>query len=203
MTNEALVKDLEYATRIARAADEAPLIGGSIGLMWTGLATLALIVHGAIYAQWIPIDVSLTGLVWLAYGVVGTLLSVWIGRGFAAKSGSRSLANRVAEACWVSTGIMTTAIAVTTVLAFVLGKVDMLAFNFIVPFAFALAAASYSTIARLTGYGYLKFAAVTSGVSATITLFMVREPSMYFVAGLLLLISGVIPSLIELRKANA
>ncbi|MGB6229051.1 MAG: hypothetical protein WBF53_02860 [Litorimonas sp.] len=194
------MRDLEYATQIARKAENSPLIGGPIGLMWTSLATLALLIHGAILAQWISVDASLTGLVWLVYGVVGTGLSVMLSRRFTAVYGTRSLANRVAEACWVSMGVMTALIAVTTVVAFMLRRVDMLAFNFIVPFAFALSAAAYGVLARLTGYGYLKYAAIASGLSTAVTLFLVREPSMYFVAGLLLFLSGVIPSIIELRR---
>jgi hypothetical protein len=203
MTNEALLKDLEYATQIARRADDAPLIGGSIGLMWTSLATLTLMLHGAILAQWIAVDVGYTGLLWLIYGVLGTALSVFLGRRLNARSGSRSLANRVAEACWVSMGIMTAAVTITIVVAFMTGKVGMQGFNFIVPVAFALSTTSYSVIARLTGYGYLRYAAIASGISTTVTLLMVQEPAMYFVAGVLLLISGVIPSIIELRKADA
>jgi hypothetical protein len=203
MTNETLIKDLEYATDIARRAEQTPLIGGPIGLMWTSLATIALMAHGAILAGWVGVGPAMAGLVWLVYGIVGTVLSVILGRRFTRTPGSSSLANRVAEASWMSMGLLITVVAVTTVAAFMSGRVELLAFNFIVPIAFALSAASYGTLAKLTGYGYLTFAAVASALSASVTLFIVTEPSMYFVAGILLILSGVIPSVIELRKAGA
>lgn len=203
MTNEALISDLEYATDIAKRAEATPLIGGSIGLMWTCLATIALMIHGAILAGWTGLDTSLAGLVWLFYGLLGTLFSVILGRRLSSKPGSRSLANRVSEACWLSMGLMVTVIAITTVVAFMTGRVEVVAFNFIVPSAFSLSAVAYGVIARLTGYGYLKYASVASGLSAAITLYMVQDPSMYFVAGVLLILSGVIPSNIEVRNGAA
>lgn len=203
MTNEALISDLEYATDIARRAEASPVIGGSIGLMWTCLATISLMIHGAILSGWIGSDTSLAGLVWLIYGVVGALLSVLLGRRLSQKIGSRSLANRVSEACWSSMGIMVAIIAVTTVIAFMTGRVEVVAFNFIVPFAFSQAATAYGVIARLTGYGYLKYAAIASAVSACITLYIVEDPAMYFFAGVFLILSGVIPSIIEVRKGAA
>lgn len=201
--HETLIKDLEYATEIAKRADNAPLIGGPIGLMWTGLATVALMAHGAILARWVDVPVSMSGLVWAVYGLVGTALTILMARRLVGMPGHRTFANRVADACWFAVGIAITIVAITTVVAFMSGEVGMSAFNFIVPTAFALSAVAYTVLARLTRHGYLRFAAAASLASTSITLFIVNEPAMYFVAGVLLIISGVVPSLIEIRKAAA
>lgn len=202
MTNETLLQDLENASRIAREAEAAPLLGGSIGLMWTSLATVALMAHGAVLAGWINIPVSMTGLIWAAYGIVGIILSVIIGRGLASKPGSHSFANRAAEGAWQAGAIMIATFAITLTVAMTMGKIETVDFNFIPPAAFAISAVINGMLAKLTGYGYLKFGAVMSGVATAVTLIMVRQPEMYFVAGALLILSGVIPSFIENRRAN-
>jgi hypothetical protein len=202
MTNETLLKDLENASRIAREAEAAPLLGGSIGLMWASLATIALMAHGAVLAGWINIPVSMTGLIWATYGIVGTILSVILARKIASKPGSHSLANRAAEGAWTAGGIMIATFAITLAIAMTMGKIEIVDFNFIPPAAFAISAVINAMLAKLTGYGYLKFGAIMSGVATAVTLLMVRQPEMYFVAGALLVLSGVIPSFIENRRAN-
>lgn len=202
MTNETLLKDLENASRIAREAEAAPLLGGSIGLMWASLATVALMAHGAVLAGWINIAVSMTGLIWAVYGIVGTFLSVILGRKISSKPGSHSFANRSAEGAWTAGGIMIATFAISLVVAMTMGKIEVVDFNFIPPAAFAISAVINGMLAKLTDYGYLKFGAIMSGVATAVTLIMVRQPEMYFVAGALLVLSGVIPSFIENRRAN-
>lgn len=202
MTNKTLLQDLENASRIAREAEAAPLLGGSIGLMWASLATVALMAHGAILAGWINIEVSMTGLIWAAYGIIGTLLSVILGRKISSKPGSHSFANRAAEGAWTAGGIMIATFAISLVVAMTMGKIEVVDFNFIPPAAFAISAVINGMLAKLTDYGYLKFGAIMSGVATAVTLIMVRQPEMYFVAGALLVLSGVIPSFIENRRAN-
>lgn len=202
MTNQTLLQDLENASRIAREAEAAPLLGGSIGLMWASLATVALMAHGAVLAGWINIPVAMTGLIWATYGIIGTILSVVLGRGLASKPGCHSLANRAAEGAWQAGGIMIATFALSLVVGIMIGKTELVDFNYIPPAAFAITAVINGMLAKLTGYGYLKFGAVMSGVATAVTLIMVRQPEMYFVAGALLILSGVIPSFIENRRAN-
>ena len=202
MTNETLLRDLENASRIAREGEAVPLLGGAIGLMWTGLATIALMAHGAVLAGWINIPVSMAGLIWATYGIVGTIFSVILGRKIASKPGSHSLANRVAESAWTASGIMIATFAITLAVAMTMGKIEIMDFNFIPPAAFAISAVVNAMLAKITGHTYLKFGAIMSGVATAVTLLMVRQPEMYFVAGALLIVSGVIPSFIENRRAH-
>ncbi|MGJ8559725.1 MAG: hypothetical protein ACSHX3_05775 [Litorimonas sp.] len=202
MTNDTLMQDLADASRIAREGETTPLLGGPVGLMWASLTTIALITHGAVLAGWIDIPVSMTGLIWVTQGVLGTILTVILSRRLSTKPGCHSFANRAAEGAWVSGAIMIATFAISLVVASFMGRTEVVDFNFIVPAAFAISAVINGLLARLTGYGYLKFGAIMSGVATTVTLIMVRQPEMYFVAGALLIVSGVIPSLIENRRAH-
>ena len=198
-----LAQDLDYALDLARAGREAPLLGGPIGLMWTGLATVALTLHGLALVGVLRIPEPMLGLIWLAYGVVGTALSYGLGKRFANTPGARTFANRVSEATWTASGILIAAIAVSAVVAFSLGLFrDYTVFAFIVPFAFGVSSVSNAVLARITGHGYLKFAAWGAGVATVVTLMMATQPAMYLVAAAGVLVSGVIPSWIELRKAR-
>ena len=198
-----LIRDIEDAVAIARAGRHTPLLGGEIGLMWSALATVALTAHGVVVMGWTGIPEPLVGLIWLAYGILGTILMLILGKSVSKKPGVNSALNQASAGTWVSMSLMVGTIAITIAVAFALNLVPRMAFNFIVPAAFALAAVSYGVLARLAGLGYLRFAAIASGISTSITLFMLTDPLMYFVAGGLLFISGVIPSFIELRRGAA
>lgn len=202
MANETLIQDLENASRIAREAETAPLLGGPIGLMWASITTVALMTHGSVLAGWVDIPVSMTGLIWATQGIVGTILSIILGRRISTQSGCHSFANRAAEGAWTAGGIMIATFAISLVVAMFMGKIEVVDFNFIPPAAFAISAVINGMLAKLTGYGYLKFGAVMSGVATAVTLLMVRQPEMYFVAGGLLIFSGVIPAFIENRRAQ-
>lgn len=202
MTSDTLMQDLADATRIAREGEQAPLLGGPVGLMWAILTTIALMTHGAVLAGWIDIPVQMTGLIWATQGIVGTILTLILSRRISTKTGCHSFANRAAEGAWHSGGIMIATFAISLVVASFMGRTEIVDFNFIVPAAFAISAVINGLLAKLTGHGYLKFGAIMSGVATTVTLIMVREPEMYFVAGALLIVSGVIPSLVENRRAN-
>lgn len=202
MENETLLKDLENASRIAREGESAPLLGGPIGLMWAILTTVALMTHGAVLAGWIDIPISMAGLIWATQGILGVILTGILGRRISKKPGCHSFANRAAEGAWIAGIIMIATFAISLVVANFMGRTETVDFNFIAPAAFAISAVINGMLARLTGYGYLKFSAVMSGVATAVTLIMVRQPEMYFVAGALLILSGVIPSLIENRRAN-
>lgn len=203
MVDTALIKDIEAAVAIAREGRHTPLLGGQIGLMWTSLATLTLAAHGATYMGWLPIERPQVGFLWLAYGLVGTALSFILSRQIDQKAGANSVLNRAGAYLWTSAGIMIATVAITTVIAYAIGSIPDIGFNFIVPASFGFATVAYATLAGLSSLGYLRFAALASGASAAITLFLVANPMMYFVASGLLLISGVVPSIIELRRGVA
>ena len=195
-----LAQDLDYAINLARQGETAPLLGGPVGLMWTSLATVALTVHGLAMVDVLDIPNQWIGAIWAVYGLVGTILSVVLGRRAEARDGSRTFANRVAEACWVMAGIMMATIAISAVVGHVVLGLPFIVFAFIVPAAFALSTVSNGVLARVTGFGYLKFATLAAAVMTCITLLMANQPAMFLVAAGGSLISGVLPSFIELRR---
>ncbi|GLQ19209.1 hypothetical protein ACFFUB_12395 [Algimonas porphyrae] len=198
-----LIENLEQAAQIAKEGRASPLLGGEIGLTWTILATIALMAHGAIISGWTPLNPNFVGLVWLVYGVTGLLITAILARRLNnMSSASCTLTNQASRATWVSSGHVIVVVVMSIIVAINVNDYSFDLFNVIVPLAFSLATLSYAVLAKLTGQGYLRFAAILSGSAASVTLMIIHEPHMYFVAGILLFISGVIPSVIEIRKAQ-
>ena len=192
--------DIDYAIDLARNGAEAPLLGGPIGLMWTGLSVPALLLHGSVLAGWTDLPESQVGLVWAAYGLVGTVLSVWLGKRIDAKPAAGSFCNRVADALWTSAGVLVATLAISAVLAVTaLGAPDIL-FAFIVPFAFGLSTVANAVLSKVTGQAYLKWAAWSAGAATAVCTLTVARPEMFFLAGAFVFLSGVLPSWLELRR---
>ena len=145
----------------ARAGQTRPLLGGEVGLVWTLGATIALTVHGLALMGRIPLESSQIGLIWLTYGVVGGLIGFVIGRRISEKPGADSILNRVSDAAWTVTGVMFFAVALSTVFAQLIFGAPYIVYNFIVPLAFTVSAVNNGILARLTGFGYLKYGSVS------------------------------------------
>jgi len=46
MTNQEVKETLGYLKELAEQGSNAPLLGGRVGLMWTGLLVPTLLIHG-------------------------------------------------------------------------------------------------------------------------------------------------------------
>lgn len=194
---------LSIARDGARAGAARPLLGGEIGLMWTAGAAVALGLHGLALLGVLPIPNTMIGLIWLIYGVGGSLLGWWLGRRYAGRPERESVFNRVSESSWTVTGAMFFAVSIAAVVGHVVLGLPYLVYNFIVPFAFGVSAVNNGVVARMTGFGYLKYGAVSAGAVAVICLLMVDRPEMYLVAAVGLLLSGVATSWIEVMRGRA
>jgi len=197
---ESLAQDLDYALDIARQGQSSPLLGGEIGLSWTVLASIALLLHGLALMGKIPLEPQMIGLIWLVYGVVGTLIGFILAKKINRKPGASSYANRVGEASWIAAGIMIFAVAISSVFAVQILDAPYIVYNFIVPFAYGVSALNNGLLARLTGFAYLKYGAISAGVMTVVTFLMVDKVEMYIVAAIGLLFTGVLTSLLELRR---
>ena len=203
VTTGTLAQDLDYALNIARQGQSAPLLGGEIGLSWTALASIALLFHGLALMGKIPLEPQMIGLIWLIYGVVGSLIGFFLAKKINRKPGAGSFANRVGEASWIAAGIMMFAVAISSVIGVTQLGLPYITYNFIVPFAYGVSALNNGLLARLTGFGYLKYGAISAGVMTVVTFLMVDKVEMYIVAAIGLLFTGVLTSALELRQERS
>ncbi len=194
-----LLSDLDFAAQLAKDGAQTPLLGGPFQLMWSSLLIPTLILHGLILSERLPLTIDKAGLLWLSYGLIGTFLSVRLGKRTGKKLGSNSLLNRVGANLGISTGVLISAFAITTVIGVGMGKLDSTAYNSIIPVAFGLSALNHAVLGGLTRKTYIRASAVIAGAMMVITLLLTRETAIYFVAALGVFLTMTLPGYLEMR----
>jgi len=199
MTKSELIADLEFASAIAKDGAHTPLLGGPIGLMWGCLLIPTLILHGSTLLGLTPLAIEQIGFVWAAYGVIGTVLSIILGRRISAKAGSASMLNRLSGALGTAMGILIFAYAITTVVLVLKNDMPSYLYNFIIVVGFALGCLHGTVLGALSQRNYLKYCGLISGVFMVICLLMVKQNEVYFVGAVGIVLTQIIPNIMEIR----
>lgn len=200
MTKEQILADLDYASSLAKDGANTPLLGGSIGVMWGCLLIPTLILHGLTLIEVIPMAPQNVGFFWMVYGILGTILSIILGKRIDQKPGAQSTLNKVGTALGISLGILIFTFAITTVFTVIKGGLPFYIYNLILVFAFGLMTLNYAVLAHLSGLNYLRLTAILAGSFMVISLLMVTQHHVYFVAAAGVLLTQIIPSVIELKN---
>ena len=200
--NQAL-SNLDYLKTLAESGQRTPLLGGAIGLMWTVLLVPTLVVNGLVLRGDIALPAENIGFVWFVFGITGGILTAIMSRGLKHAKGGGTAANKVASTIWPASSVLIFGFAISIAVGFSLGNLPELAFNFIMPFAFATSALSNIVLARMTGETYLRYAFFMAALFVVITTLIASRPEAYFAAALGVVLSGIIPSFIEVRKEAA
>lgn len=200
MKTSELIADLDYASAIAKDGANTPLLGGSIGLMWGILVIPTLVFHGLTMLGKTPVALEQIGLLWAAYGVIGTILNILLGRRIDRKSGSRSMINKIGAALGISMGIIIFSYAITTMYVTASQGLPVYTYSTIMVVAFALTCMNLAVLGHITGKTYLKVSAIIAGGFMALCMIMVTQIHVYFVAALGVLCVQVIPGLIEVSQ---
>lgn len=200
MTKEQILANLDYASSIAKDGANTPLLGGPIALMWGCLVVPTLIIHGLILNGTIDIPINNVGFIWMVYGIIGAILSVMLGRRMSRKPGATSALNKVASGLGISLSILIFAFAITTAITVISQGLPLYLFNYIIVFAFALMTMNLAVLAHISRLPYLRNAAIMAGAFMVITLLMVTQNAVYFVAAGGVIATQIFPSLIEIRN---
>lgn len=150
MTNKQTLDDLTYLRDMASAGENAPLIGGSIGLMWGVLLTAIFTVQWAILSGAANIDPKNLLFFWLAFAIIGGAGSAILGRRMEQKPGARSTANQVDSAIWIMFAGMMGTLFIGVMLSNLLGSSTPALFDFIVIAGFAGQGMAYGTVAKIS-----------------------------------------------------
>ena len=203
MDKKEALSDLDYLKTLAESGQKSPLLGGRIGLMWTILLVPTLIVHGLVETKTVDIPPQNIGFLWMCFGVLGGILSLILARGLERKSGAGTVANQAAATVWPFSTILIFTFAISIVVGTAFNQLPMNAFNFIMPLAFSTAAMSQAVLARMTGETFLRIASWGGLVFVCLTAMFADRGEVYFISAFGVLLTGVIPSVIELRKEMA
>lgn len=202
MTNSDILSDIGFLKTVAEEGRNAPLLGGRIGLMWTVLLIPALAAHGAAAQGILPIEPKFIGAIWMAFGIIGTLLAFIMARSIDKNAGTQSFANRLENIIWpLNAGLIFT-YAITIAIGAGINDVPHIAFNTIMPLAFALGTLNLGLLGAVTKKGYLKFGAFCSAAGMIACTLFLKDPVVYFIAAFGVIFSGVIPSLMQMKDES-
>lgn len=199
MTKSEMLADLAYVKSVAEEGRNAPLLGGRIGLMWTGLLVPTLIAHGMTITGKTPIAPGNAGFLWLAFAVIGVILSFILVATIKGKPGGNALANRIESVIWPTSTLLIFAFAFTMGFTFSRSGMPEVIFDTIMPFAFALTALNLTILGKITGKTYLKFAGLIAGLAVIVCTLLIGNPALYYAAAVGVLLTGVLPSLMQMR----
>ncbi len=203
MTNQEVKENLGYLKELAEQGSNAPLLGGRVGLMWTGLLVPTLLIHGLAATGKIGFPVQNIGMLWMGFGIVGGILSALLARGLDKKPGSGSLGNRIESISWPVTAVLIFAFAISIAVAVMTQGAGHELFNMIVPFAFGLGAVNMILLGRITRQSFLTMSGIASGLFMILTAIFIQNPNLYFVAAAGVVVTGILPGLIQMRKEPA
>ena len=203
MTNtETLLADLEHASKIAKAGENTPLVGGPIGLMWGILITAVLGLHYLIMVQIIALPLQALNILWIGFAVLGGLGSAVLGRKLDKKTGTHSNANRVEQYVWMMFTAAMVSLAVGVILNLILGEGGYDLWAFILIVGFAGQGLAYGVVAKLTGHSWVHFAAFAGFTMAAITMSFYGQNIIYLIAALGTIVTVIIPSLLSMKAAK-
>ncbi len=196
-----LEQDIQFAARLARSGQEAPLLGGRMLAWWGGMVALAyglhyLLITGRLEPPGLPLGPAI-GILWLAFVVIASV-GYWllIRRYPYHQGGSGSAANRADRAIWGSAGLAIGWIMVGALVRSLLdGRPDQV-FAWTVPMVFAIYATAQLAVGWLSNSGVLQAAGLLAGAVAMVC-WLLAGQSMQFVvasagAALTLLLPGVL-----------
>jgi len=147
--SNALMANLEEASRIAKAGEDMPLVGGPIGLMWGILITSCLTIHYLIISQIIAVPFYTLNFLWIGFAILGGIGSAILGPKVDKKPGANSLANKVEQYVWIMFASAMASLAIGVILNLFLGKGGYQIWDFVLVAGFAGQGLAYGVIAKL------------------------------------------------------
>ena len=200
--SDKIAEDLAYLRDIAEAGEEAPSLSGRYTVMWSGLLTIALLIHFVVASGYIPgFSLKWIGLVWMVFSVLGWAGSFLISRSLQGRPGQSAAKNKVDRHTWRITGIGILLFAVSiAVVVFLRGSVSPVLFDVIIPTSFLAYAVTYSGTAAFSKAKSKWVPVILSLVMSVCTMMLIGIPAMYLVAALGVVAVMFLPGLAVLRN---
>lgn len=203
MKREDILADLEHASRIAKAGEDMPLVGGPIGLMWGVLLTGVFAVHYMILERILAFPPASFAILWIGFAILGGSGTFILGRKADERPGAHSTANRVESNIWVMFSVALGSVAVGILLNIFLAAGSHELWTIMLILGFAGQGLAYGVIAKLTGHGWLHFASFAGCTMAAVTMSFYGQNIIYLIAALGTVATVIIPSLLSLKAAKS
>ena len=195
MTTQQAIDDLNYATNLAKAGQEAPLVGGPIGLMWGILLSITLSLHWAIVSGVLSLDLKYLWILWISFSTVGAGGSALFGRALEKKPSINSTANQIEQSVWLMFSIMLGCFWVGITLSILFGSGTPALFDFVVIAGFGGQGLAYGVTARMSHHKWLTYPSGASFIASIVCLSAFGQPLLYLIAAAATVFTVVIPSI--------
>lgn len=199
MSSDELASDLAYARALAEEGRNAPLVGGSFGIMFGALLTVCYCLQWAVLTGRLPIDDSFIGLIWLGFGVCVAIGMPLLIRRNSRMPGRAAIPNRIDRNVWqgVSGAILA---VVAGALARMAATGDFTAPNAIVASGFGLYGVALYVTATAGGHLWLRGFAIASWLLSAVLWFFLDQAWMYLVAAAGSLGVLLLPGILMMRR---
>ena len=202
MTREEILSDLQEASRIAKAGEDTPLLGGPIGLMWGVLLTLVFGYQYLVVSGGLNVPQSSLLFAWIAFAVIGGVGSTLLGRRIKNKPGMQSVSNKVESYVWTMYIGGLAAFFVGIILNSTYSGANQIVWNSVLPFAFAAQGMAYGVTAKISGQKIMHIASFSAMSFAAISMMVVTAPTVNLIGSIGSFVTIVIPSLISIKQAK-
>lgn len=199
MTQNTEHSDIAYLRDLAEAGQSAPFVGGRMMVWWGGLSSLTMVIHWAIYAQYIPLGQSALLPLWLSYIVIGSIGSALLSRGLKAKPGAGSMNNRLTSTLWPSAGLAIMGYFIGVLIGTWTGLLNPIMFNTILPAALLAYTIAWMTTALIAKQKALFIPAAIAFIGVPVSVAFVATPHVYLITALVIFLSTLIPGVLQMR----
>lgn len=195
MAPKQALDDLNYVTNLAKAGQEAPLVGGPIGLMWGLLLTVTLASHWGFVSGKLPFENWYLLFLWISFSLMGVVGSAILSRTLAQKAGVSSVANQVEQSVWIMFSIMLGCFWLGIIISMLIGVGTPAMFDFVVIAGFGGQGLAYGVTARMSHHKWLTYPSGAAFIASVVCLSFFGQPDLYLVAAVTTVFTVVMPSL--------
>lgn len=197
-----LLSDLEYASNLARSGENAPLVGGPIGLMWGVLITLAFFIQWGILSGTFDLPAQSLMYLWIAFAVLGGLGVLILGKQVSEKPGANSAANRVEAYVWTMFAGMMATLFIGVVMNMLFKDGTPQLFDLILIVGFAGQGLAYGVVAKMSKIGLLHVASFLGFTASALCFAFYGDPTIYLIGAIATFFTIILPSAMLMKKAG-
>ena len=199
MTQTDILDDIDYIKSVAEGGEQAPLVGGRIGLMWGVLMAVMFFVQWGILSKTFNIDPQNLAYFWIAFAVIGSVGSMVLGKKVSKLSGANSVSNRVDNYVWVMFSAMMASLFIGIILKMSLAGGTHQLFDLMLPIGFAGQGLDYGLIGHISGQKWMRAVAVLNFIVSAICFIAFGAVHIYLIGAVGIVLTVIIPSLITMK----
>ena len=195
MSSQEVIDNLDYATNLAKAGQEAPLVGGPIGFMWGLLLIATLGTHWSFITGELPFELWHLSALWVSCLMLGGGVSAALSQNHKQKPSFYSTASQIEHSVWLMVSIMLGCFWVGVALPTFFGSGTLVLFDFMVIAGFGGQGLAYGVTARMSHHKWLAYPSGASFLASVVCISAFGQPLLYLIAAVATVFTVVLPSI--------